>query len=73
MQYHYVLSSMNTIRVTIIRDDLSRSALELALMSNHSAVVAILLPRVNIVCTEEALMYVIEKENVKVGNVEFNT
>ena len=35
-------------------------------MSNHSAVVAILLPRMNIMCIEDALMYVIDKENIKV-------
>ena len=46
-------------------DHLGRSALELALMGGHTAIVEYLLPRSNLQCIEDTLMYAIEKDNVK--------
>lgn len=46
-------------------DFLGRSALELALMGDHQDVVEFLLPRSNIQSVEDALLYSIDKENVK--------
>ncbi len=46
-------------------DHMGRSALELALMGGHVAVVEHLLPRSNLQCVEDTLMYAIEKDNVK--------
>ena len=46
-------------------DYLGRSALELALMGDHQDVVEFLLPRSNLQCVEDALLYSIDKENVK--------
>ena len=46
-------------------DHLGRSALELALMGGHTTIVEYLLPRSNLQCIEDTLMYAIEKDNVK--------
>ncbi len=47
-------------------DHLGRSALELALMGGHIGIVEYLLPRSNLQCIEDTLMYAIEKDNVKI-------
>ena len=47
-------------------DHLGRSALELALMGDHLDVVEYLLPRSNLQCIEDALLFAIGKENVQV-------
>ena len=46
-------------------DQLGRSALELALIGEHDAVVEYLLPRSNLQCLEDALLYSISKDNVR--------
>ena len=46
-------------------DHLGRSALELALMGDHHDVLEYLLPRSNLQCIEDALLYAISKDNVK--------
>ena len=46
-------------------DHMGRSAIELAVTSGNMVVVEFLLPRANIQSVEDALMFAIEKENVK--------
>lgn len=46
-------------------DHMGRSALELALMGENQAVVEYLLPRSNLQCIEDALLYAISKDNAK--------
>lgn len=46
-------------------DQLGRSALELALIGEHDAVVEYLLPRSNLQCLEDALIYSISQDNVR--------
>lgn len=47
-------------------DHLGRSALELSLIGDHQHTVEYLLPRSNLQCIEDALLYAISKDNVKV-------
>ena len=47
-------------------DHLGRSALELALIGDHQTIVEYLLPRSNLQCIEDTLLYAISRENVKV-------
>ncbi|KAK2170905.1 hypothetical protein NP493_1128g00033 [Ridgeia piscesae] len=46
------------------RDEFGRSALELALIGNHATTVEYLLPRLNVICVEDALMYAIDTDNL---------
>ena len=77
-EYEYLMAAENGNLERVIRavrdwgvninctDHLGRCALELALIGDHISVVEFLLPRSNLQCIEDALLFAISKENVKI-------